>query len=67
MASELTHITLQMDRVRIATTVLTNGVGERVDLIHHKKSEGDDPEEVVLTLQGYVVQCNLPPLVNKGQ
>ena len=56
-----------MDRAQISTTVLNNGVGERIDLIYPKQSPTDEPEEIVLSVQGFVIQSNLPPILSSVQ
>lgn len=39
---------------------------KRIDLVY-PHAEGEDPEELVLCVQGYIVDAALPPIVNKSQ
>lgn len=39
----------------------------RLSLVFPEQNAGEDPEEVVLRLQGYVVQAHLPPILNRKQ
>ena len=59
----------QPDRARVATQILRRNSG-RLDVVYPKdtKDDADTPwEEVVMNIQGYIVEKNLPPIVRPEQ
>ena len=59
----------QPDRARVATQILRRDSG-RLDVVYPKdtKDAADAPwEEVVLNIQGYIVEMELPPIVRPEQ
>lgn len=62
-----TEIILQANRARIATQTYIHKPSGRINLIYPMQDAADEVEEVVLSLQGYAVTCNLPPITSKDQ
>lgn len=57
---------IQADRARVSTTALMRQPRGRVDLMYPSEStDDDDPEEVLLPVQGYLLHADLPPVVKK--
>ena len=54
-------------RIRAATSVLPGKEGQQVDFIYPLGTDEDRPEEVVLNVQGYLVQARLPPILRREQ
>ena len=38
-----------------------------MNLVYPRKKPEEEPEEVVLRIQGYVIQSKLPPVLNRKQ
>ena len=56
---------MKPDRARVSTTVLKTKILERIDLVYPQGQNSDaPPEEVILSVQGYLVQSKLPPILN---
>ena len=56
---------MKTDRARVSTTVFMRANRARADLVYPYDSTTTnpaEPEEVVLSLQGYLVQSDLPPI-----
>lgn len=59
---------LQPDRVRVATVIYERPGTKILRLMYPPDPDKQDvQEEVVLRLQGYVVQCQLPPILSSTQ
>ena len=59
----------QPDRARVATQILHRNSG-RLDVVYPRdpKDDADTPwEEVVMNIQGYIVEKELPPIVHANQ
>lgn len=57
---------VQANRARIATRGHTAGPNRRVDLVYHSSSDDtDDPEEVMLSIRGFLVKAELPPVTSR--
>lgn len=57
----------QPDRIQVGTTIHSPGPKQPFTLVY-PASEGDtEQEEVILHVQGYVVEAELPPIVNQTQ
>ena len=55
----------QRDKARVSTTVLTRDHQQRIDLVYPSTEDSDgSPDEVVLSLQGFLIQSGLPPITN---
>lgn len=54
----------QPDKARVSTNVLTRDHQQRIDLVYPSDDSDGSPDEVVLALQGFLIQADLPPIVN---
>lgn len=57
----------QPDRLHVATAILLSNNQKKMDLISLLQVEGDVVEELVLRVQGYVIQTHLPLITTASQ
>ena len=58
---------LQGDHIQHATTVLDQGNGREKVLVYRAQGEDETPEEVVLSIQGYLVKSKMPPITQESE
>ena len=63
----LNRICLQPDRLRVGSTVLTSQDRREMNLIYPPQTKEEEPEEIVLNLQGFIIQSHLPPITTSSQ
>lgn len=47
-------------------TILDQGIGREKVLVY-MSNEGDTPEEVILTIQGYLLKAKMPPVTHESE
>ena len=57
----------QADRLRIATEILVTSDQKYMNMVYPRTKPEEEPEEIVLRIQGFVIQSHLPPIVNRKQ
>ena len=55
------------DHIQHAMTVLDQGNGRDKILVYRAQGEDVTPEEVVLSIQGYLVKAKLPPITQESE
>ena len=58
---------LQGDHIQHAMTVLDQGNGRDKILVYRAQGEDATPEEVVLSIQGYLVKAKMPPITQESE
>ena len=58
---------IKQERLRKACNILQTADHKHMNLVYPKDKADEDEEEVVLHLQGYVVQKHLPPILTNKQ
>ena len=58
---------VQGDHIQHAMTVLDQGNGRDKILVYRAQGEDATPEEVVLSIQGYLVKAKMPPITQESE
>ena len=48
-------------------TILNQGVGREKVLVYRTQGEHSTPEEVILSIQGYLVKAKMPPITAESE
>lgn len=58
---------LQGEHIQHAMTILDHGIGRDKILIYAAQGEDNTPEEVILSIQGYLVKAKMPPITHESE
>ena len=58
---------LQGEHIQHAMTILDHGIGRDKILIYTAQGEDNTPEEVILSIQGYLVKAKMPPITHESE
>ncbi|EPS96130.1 hypothetical protein FOMPIDRAFT_1053586 [Fomitopsis schrenkii] len=55
----------KVEPIQQSMTILDQGIGREKVLVY-MSNEGDTPEEVILTIQGYLLKAKMPPITHES-
>ncbi|EPS99195.1 hypothetical protein FOMPIDRAFT_65033, partial [Fomitopsis schrenkii] len=56
----------KVEHIQQSMTILDQGIGREKVLVY-MSNEGDTPEEVILTIQGYLLKAKMPPITHESE